>query len=152
MIVAHKERARTTLTRALGQALAAAVAACGHPGCVVVPVPSAPRAVRGRGHDSTLSLARAAVAELRAEGLDVRCMVTLRQARRTADQAALGSAERASNLFGALAAVRPVRDLRIILVDDVITTGASLAEAARALRAAGALVESAAVIAATPRL
>jgi predicted amidophosphoribosyltransferase len=152
MIVAHKERARTTLTRSLGQALAAAVVAGdGSAGCVLVPVPSAPRAVRGRGHDSTLSLAHAAVAELRAEGLDVRGLGALRQSRRTADQAGLGSAERASNLSGALSVVQPVRDLCVILVDDVITTGASLAEAARALRAAGARVESAAVIAATPR-
>ncbi|MEO5874236.1 MAG: phosphoribosyltransferase family protein [Streptosporangiaceae bacterium] len=149
MIVAHKERARTTLTHALGGALAAAVRAAG--GRVVVPVPSAGRAVRRRGHDSTLVLARSAVAELCAEGLDVRCLPALRQSRRTADQVGLGSAGRAANLAGALVSVLPVDGLRVVLVDDVITSGASLAEAARALRAAGAVPESAAVIAATTR-
>ena len=55
-----------------------------------------------------------------------------------APQAALPWAERRRNVRGAFAARAPVRGARIALVDDVMTTGATLAEAARALLAAGA--------------
>lgn len=71
--------------------------------------------------------------------------------RRVADQAGLSAAERAANLSGALRARFDLRGLRLIVVDDVMTTGATLAEAARALRSAGAEVPAAAVIAATAR-
>ncbi|WP_165495110.1 ComF family protein [Actinomadura roseirufa] len=92
-----------------------------------------------------------AVEILRADGIDVSAVTGLRQRRRVADQAALTMAQRAANLAGALEAVpERVRDRRVVLADDVITTGASLAEAARALRSAGAEVVAAATVAATP--
>ncbi len=70
-----------------------------------------------------------------------------------ADQARLDRAERAANLRGAYA-VRPgprpgSPAYPCVLVDDVITTGATLAESARALRSAGVRVVGAAVVAAT---
>jgi predicted amidophosphoribosyltransferase len=71
------------------------------------------------------------------------------------DQAGLSAGARAANLDGALV-VRPawaaqVVAAPIVLVDDVVTTGATLAEAARALRVAGAGPVVAAVLVATPR-
>ncbi|MEP6797352.1 MAG: phosphoribosyltransferase family protein, partial [Lapillicoccus sp.] len=71
------------------------------------------------------------------------------------DQAGLGQEARARNLAGAYA-VRSARTpglvgRRVVLVDDVMTTGATLVEAARALRAAGAVVEAAVTLAATAR-
>lgn len=75
----------------------------------------------------------------------------LEHRRRVADQSGLSAADRAANLSGALWARYDLRGLRLIVVDDVMTTGATLAEAARALRTAGAKVPAAAVIAATAR-
>ena len=71
------------------------------------------------------------------------------------DSAGLSAAERAGNLAGALAVRadlrRPLRGRTVVLIDDVVTTGATLSESARALHAIGATVPSAAVIAATRR-
>ena len=88
---------------------------------------------------------------LRREGVAVECVRTLAQVRRIADQSGLSAAERMRNLAGALVAGPVVRERRVVLVDDVITTGASLVEAARAVEAAGGIVLAAATVAATPR-
>lgn len=145
MLLAHKERGALGLVRPLGGALAGAVRAglADAPGAgpvVLVPVPSAPRAVRARGHDPTRRIAYAAAAELRRTGLAVRVLAVLRQRRAVADQAGLDARQRLANVTGALEVMAGGGGLlaevgRIVLVDDLMTTGASLAEAARAIRA-----------------
>lgn len=79
------------------------------------------------------------------------CVRALEHRRRVADQAGLSASDRAANLSGAMRARFDLSGRRVIVLDDVITTGATLAEAARALREAGAEVSAAAVVAATAR-
>ncbi|MFE9440846.1 ComF family protein [Streptomyces sp. NPDC006602] len=116
--------------------------AAGRVGGVVtlVPVPSSRGVVRARGHDPARRIALAAAAELRRAGTPARVASVLRQGRPVADQAGLNSWQRLENLAGALVVVpRGARLLSggpVVLVDDLMTTGASLAEAARAVRAA----------------
>ncbi|WP_329134853.1 ComF family protein [Streptomyces sp. NBC_00670] len=112
----------------------------GRCGVVLVPVPSARWVVRARGHDATRRIALAAARELRRTGTAAHVAAVLRQRRPVADQAGLSTSQRAANLAGALEVVPGgVRLLEgkgdwIVLVDDLMTTGATLAEAARAVR------------------
>ncbi|MER5351516.1 ComF family protein [Kitasatospora sp. NPDC002551] len=157
LLLAHKERGALRLAGPLGEALARAVRSAlgprtGQFPLLLVPVPSARAAVRARGHDPTLRLAGAAARALRREGLDARAAPLLRHLRPVADQAGLPAAERRRNLHGALTVrplgPRPPGGRRPVLVDDLVTTGASLAEAARALSAAGLPPHAAATVAA----
>ncbi|MFI9567965.1 ComF family protein [Streptomyces rishiriensis] len=157
VLLAHKERGALALARPLGAALAGAVRAglreagvgegegegeAPQPpsGVLLVPVPSSRAAVRARGHDPARRIALAAAGELRRTGVPARVAAVLRQRRPVADQAGLDSRGRLDNLVGALAVapggVRVLCGAPVVLVDDLVTTGASLAEAARAVRAA----------------
>lgn len=146
-LLAHKERGALALAAPLGVALAGAVRAglrapsglarSATP-VLLVPVPSARRAVRARGHDPARRIAFAAAAELRRSGTPARVLAVLRQRRAVADQSGLNSRQRLDNLAGALMVApggeRLLGGGSVVLVDDLMTTGASLAEAARAVR------------------
>lgn len=155
-IVAYKERSSWWLAAPLGRALALAVGQCvarhGWPGggLILAPMPSQPRSVRERGLDTTRLLARTAARTLSASGLPTRVEASLRHVRRVADQSELGESDRRTNVVGALTARVGDPGLRIV-VDDLTTTGASLAEARRALAKAGTPASGCAVVAATPR-
>ena len=166
LLLSHKERRRFGLARPLGAAVAQAVRASirdldaalnglAMSSLLLVCAPSRPAIVRSRGHDAVLRMSRAAAWELRRSGIWAEVVPALSIAASVHDQAGLDAGQRASNLHGAYiattAGARLVRDRLCIVVDDVVTTGATAAEAARALRSAGALVLATAVVAATER-
>jgi predicted amidophosphoribosyltransferase len=68
------------------------------------------------------------------------------------DQVGLGRAERAANKNHSLVARRSLSSVAVILVDDIVTTGATLLEARRAVFAAGGTVVGLATLAETRRL
>jgi len=113
---------------------------------LVVPVPLHPRRLRARGFNPALVVARA-VARTAAAPVAPTALARLRD---TPSQTGLSAAERRRNMRGALRACGPV-PARVWLVDDVVTTGATLREAARALCAAGAESVVAVCAARTPR-
>jgi predicted amidophosphoribosyltransferase len=160
LLLSAKERGAVGVLPLLAAALSGAVAEAvaglpaGRP-VVLVPVPSTRAAVRSRGDDVVLLLTRRAAGRLRRTGRSVSVAPVLRHVRAVRDSAGLGAAERAANLAGALA-VRDhcqarLRGRALVVVDDLMTTGATLAEATRALRRAGGDVHAAATVAATPR-
>jgi predicted amidophosphoribosyltransferase len=163
LINAHKEQQAYSLAGPLGAVLAVSVAALlTRPGGtgpgLLVPVPSRPAVVRRRGHDPMLRATRRAAAVLRRAGTPAYVSRLLRPARLVLDQAGLGAAERAANLAGSLrcppalaACPRARAAARLVVVDDVLTTGSTAREAQRALEDAGLVVAGIATIAATRR-
>ncbi len=133
--------------------LARAVTAVATGPMLVVPVPSRPGAARARGHDPLLDVVRRAARLV--PGATVAPLLRSRGGVR--DQAGLSASERAANLAGSLwcpsAGLRRFagRTGRVVVCDDVLTTGATAREAQRALAASGLDVCAVAVVAATVR-
>ena len=131
------------------------VLASGNGPVLVVPVPSSPAAVRRRGDAPLKLLTREALRQVRLSERELMFTPALRLRRRVADQAGLDHRQRADNLEHAIG-VRPrwqasIQGVTALLVDDVLTTGATIVEAARALRTGGASHVAAATVAATQR-
>ncbi len=108
-------------------------------GTCLVPVPSLRSAVRRRGLDHSAMLAASA-----ARRLKLPWRAHLRRDLRGLDQRSLGAADRQLNVEASMRARG--NPGAVVIVDDICTTGATLIEAARALKAAGAIVLGAAVI------
>ncbi|KQV05993.1 hypothetical protein ASC63_00355 [Leifsonia sp. Root112D2] len=150
VLLAYKDGGRTDAASALAPALRAAVVAAlatrpspSPPGRPVrlATIPSTRLAYRRRGyHPVELVLARARL----------RAAHPLRIVRQTEDQAGLGLSARAENRRGSLRSNAHAAGSDWLLIDDILTTGATLLEAERAIRACGGRVLGAAVIAHTP--
>ena len=139
----------------------------GVPALVLVPVPGTGRARRRRGyHPLGMLLSALQPGRLLPAGTVLEPLI--RPAKRSPQellhpaaligavtggrsQKGLGRSGRRRNVYGSMTAGEPgtLAGIRCLVIDDVLTTGATIAEATRALRAAGARVEGAAVIAAT---
>ena len=160
LVNAHKEHHALALARPLGEVLAAvlrdlvAATGSGPNPLALVPAPSGSEAVRRRGHDPVLRCARVAASRLRRTGVDARVARLLVPSVRLADQAGLTAGERAANLAGALRCRHPAPAAAppVVVVDDVLTTGATARECQRALEAAGFRVTGIATVAATRKL
>lgn len=131
LILALKLDRRRDAAPPLVRAMVAAVARSGLLGDVVTWVPGRPRDIRARGFDHAELLARLVAPRI---GLRARSLLFRRGS--PPDQSGLSAAQRRQNLIGAFEA-RPCNG-RVIVVDDVITTGATARACAAALRAGGA--------------
>lgn len=156
VILAWKERGQRGAAQHLGMMLAAAIVVGSRAQhvsgpMILVPVPASRAALRNRGEDVLSRVARAAAGELRAKGWDAGVQALLVLERTPRDQAGLDAGARRANLHGAMRATRAKTAGAIVLVDDIVTTGVTLAEAARALAAVGRPPAFAATVAATRR-
>ncbi|QGN56711.1 ComF family protein [Nostocoides sp. HKS02] len=166
LVSAYKDAGRRDCAAVLGGLLASSLEASlgrhattahllrrGDGPVLVVPVPSSRAARRRRGDAPMADLARRACDEF--SPTELLPAPALAPRRRVADQAGLTAAQRAANLEASMQVRRSweqiVDGAVCVVVDDVLTTGATLVEAARALREAGAREVTAATICATQR-
>lgn len=144
-LLALKERGRRDLADPLGTALAAALAHLLEWGeldppelapLVLVVAPSRARAARSRGGDPVLAVARAAAGVLTTADGPVAVCAPLRTAARARDSVGLGAAQREENLRGRVrvrSRALPPAGSTVVVVDDVLSTGATAAAAVAAL-------------------
>lgn len=143
VILAFKEQGRTDLARTLAAPLRAAVAGAWLPEAELVRVPGSRGSYRSRGYEPVgVLLARAGLE--RAAGLTA--------VRTGPSQKSLGVVERSANAVGSMRAAPRLEGREVVLVDDILTSGATLAAASKAVEDVGGRVISAAVLAFTPRL
>lgn len=143
-----KYGANLPIAAALGARLAAAVASTGAAGRVdaLVPMPLSAARQRERGYNQAREIARSLG---RATGLPLRGGLV--RSRHAAPQAASPWRERSRNVRGAFALAASFEGARVALVDDVMTSGATAASAASALREGGAARVEVWIVARTPR-
>jgi ComF family protein len=138
LVLELKYRSRQRVARHLAELLARdpACRTLAEPGALLVPVPLHPCRRRERGFNQAELLALALAARL-ARACEPAVLVRRRETR---PQAGLTAAARRRNVAGAFAVRRQARvaGRLVVLVDDVVTTGATVQACAQALRAAGA--------------
>lgn len=148
LIHALKYQGKTLHGQIFGKALGQRISDLLKPDTVIVPVPLHPAKTRARGYNQSEVIARAAG---RGSGLQVMANA-LKRIRPTPTQTRLGVLEREYNVRGAFRVRRPasIEGRNIFLIDDVITTGATLNACVLALRSAGAQCVSVGAVASPP--
>ncbi len=152
LVASMKFRAGLDLIAPLGQRMLLALNdACAPPVDLILPTPLALARLKERGYNQAWELARWLAARL---GLAARADLVLR-VRDTPHQLGLDPAQRHANVRGAFVVeptkARELNGRRVAVVDDVMTTGATLAELARCLRRSGVADVQAWVLARTPK-
>ena len=153
-VIAYKDRGAWQLTSPLGMTLIgsverllddAGIDQADWRSVVLVPVPSSPSAVKKRGFDHTATLAGFA-----AKQLGCRWSPLLRRVAQVGDQVGRNAGGRAVNQSNSMAArPRPADGQAVVVIDDIVTTGATAIEAVRALQAGGYYVVGVATVADT---
>ena len=115
---------------------------------LIIPVPLGVKRLNDRGYNQAARITEAAL-KLLPEGVVDNAPRNILARKETLPQTKLSKSERAKNMRGAFSVTKPeaVKDRDIILIDDVVTTGATLVDAKRALQSAGARAVSAIVFA-----
>src|SRR5262245_44017741 len=134
LVIALKFGHRLELAPLLGGLLAEQAHGLGRPYPLLLPVPLAFERLAERGFNQSFEIARAAARAMGAT-FDGRKLIRVRHA---PAQASLRLDARRRNIRGAFVVRGNVRNLRVAVVDDVMTTGSTLDEVARVLKAAGA--------------
>lgn len=160
-LIAYKEHGRRDLAVPLGGALAAGLLAlpprpgpAGPAGICLVPVPSRWSAAVRRGGQHVALLAGRAAAGLAGTGRATAVAPALRMAPGVRDSVGLGRAARRSNLDGRVLvrpAGLPIPGTPVVVVDDVVTTGSTVAACTTALLQAGVAVRAIVVLATSER-
>jgi ComF family protein len=127
-----KYRRRRALAAPLGTLLVEALPVYAHACAAIVPVPLHSSRLRERGFNQSALLAEAV-----ATTIGTRMSEGLRRTRSTAHQVGMDRTAREANVRGAFAWDGGPPPRSVLLVDDVLTTGSTMRECARALRAAG---------------
>jgi predicted amidophosphoribosyltransferase len=150
-IIAMKERGRTDLSSPLAQALAFGLHRLLSWGLLdlpltIIPAPTRRSAARRRGGDPVTRMATLAVASHPHIGV----VRALQMKALTRDSAGLGSAARERNIAGRvrLTSRRPPANAEVLLIDDIVTTGATACESVRILQTAGVRVSAVLAVAA----
>jgi predicted amidophosphoribosyltransferase len=155
-VIAAKERGRRDLATPLGHALACALGRLRERGdidppelaaLVLVPAPTRTRAARARGGDPVTRAALAAASALSPESVVV--WPILKFARGVQDSVGLSARARVENLAGRIVVApgsRTGRSACVVLVDDVLTTGATVSESVRVLAGSGVRADAVLVI------
>ena len=113
---------------------------------MIVPVPMTAKKQRRRGYNQSALLSR-----FLSEETGIPTEPLLAKTRETRPQHDLDGEERRQNLLGAYRASEGAAGLRVLVCDDVLTTGSTLREAARAMLAAGALIVGAVTVICTKK-
>jgi len=144
LLVAFKDRGQFALAKELGQLMEPLARQIGQTSeeCYLVPAPSRIQNFTRRGFQPSLLLAR----QLAIRAPTAKVLNCLRLGSEVLDQVGLSNAERMKNLAGSMKLTHAVSGKTVFLVDDVVTTGATITEAWKVISLGGATILSALVV------
>lgn len=140
LLHAYKEDHQTALAQFLAKPIAREILDRFEPGSetlILVPAPSSRVSMQHRGFEPALYLAKEVARQINHISNKASVLRVLSLERQIQDQAGLGIDARKTNLLGAMVALPATSNAPVLIIDDVVTTGATLVESNRALAEAG---------------